>query len=165
MNGAATHVEVTEGELRVDGRASPVAAAALHYWRVERADWERVLDAIVDAGATAVSLYVPWEAHEIDRGEFDFGQKDPRLDLDGLLTLIEARDLDVIARPGPQINAEMDWFGYPRRILADRSLHARNNRGTSTVLTQVPKPIPALCYAEDRFFDESNAEEFQGKQF
>lgn len=48
----------------------------------------------------------------------------------------------------------MTWFGYPKRILADRGLHALNNRGTSTVLTQVPKPIPALSYAEDRFFDE-----------
>jgi beta-galactosidase len=148
------HVQVREGELRVDGRARPVAAAAMHYWRVEREHWERVLDAIVDAGATAVSLYVPWEAHETARGEFDFGGGDPRLDLDGLLTLIEARSLDVVARPGPQINAEMDWFGYPRRILADRGLHALNNKGTSTVLTQVPKPIPALSYAEDCFFDE-----------
>lgn len=149
-----TEVTLQDGALRVDGRIRPLAAATMHYWRIERGDWERVLDAIVDAGATAVSLYVPWEAHETARGVFDFGESDPRLDLDALLTMIEARDLDVIARPGPQINAEMDWFGYPKRILVDRSLHALNNRGTSNVLTQVPKPIPALCYAEDRFFDE-----------
>ena len=152
---AGTSVEVTRGELRVDGTARAVAAAAVHYWRLEREDWDRVLDAVVDAGATAVSVYVPWEAHERSRGEFDFGEHDPRLDLDAFLTLAEARGLDLIARPGPQINAEMTWFGYPKRILADRGLHALNNRGTSTVLTQVPKPIPALSYAEDRFFDET----------
>lgn len=36
----------------------------MHYWRIEREDWDRVLDSVVDAGATAVSVYVPWEAHE-----------------------------------------------------------------------------------------------------
>ena len=152
---AGSTVEVTRGELRVDGTARAVAAAAVHYWRIEREDWDRVLDSVVDAGATAVSVYVPWEAHERTRGEFDFGEHDPRLDLDAFLTLAEGRGLDLIARPGPQINAEMTWFGYPKRILADRGLHALNNRGTSTVLTQVPKPIPALSYAEDRFFDET----------
>ena len=150
---AAPTVEVTHGELQVNGAARPVAAA-VHYWRLEREDWDRVLDSVVAAGATAVSVYVPWEAHERARGEFDFGEHDPRLDLDAFLTLAEQRGLDLIARPGPQINAEMTWFGYPKRILADRGLHALNNRGTSTVLTQVPKPIPALSYAEDRFFEE-----------
>ncbi|MGI8691945.1 MAG: hypothetical protein ACR2JK_03460 [Geodermatophilaceae bacterium] len=38
-------------------------------------------------------------------GEFDFGEGDPRFLLDAFLTSGEDADLDLIVRPGPQINA------------------------------------------------------------
>lgn len=58
-------------------------------------------------------------------------------------------------RPGPQINSELTWFGYPKRILANERLHARSARGSKVILTQVPKPIPALNYASEEFFEET----------
>ena len=148
-------ISVGEHQLRVDGVPQAVRGAMAHYWRLDRDAWEGVLDAIVASGSTAVSVYVPWEVHETAPGEFDFGQVDPRKDLDAFLTLCERKGLDLIARPGPQINAELTWFGYPERIITDRSLHAQSAAGAPAVLTQVPKPIPALSYAHDRFFAET----------
>ncbi|MCU1489924.1 MAG: beta-galactosidase, partial [Acidimicrobiaceae bacterium] len=67
---------------------------------------------------------------------------------------IEEVGMDIVVRPGPQINAELTWFGYPLRVLADPELQARNAQGTPAVLTQVPRPIPALSYAAEEFFQE-----------
>ncbi len=143
---------VAEGQqLSVHGEAKALYAGAAHYWRLDREAWEPVVDAVKRLGFTAISVYIPWEVHEIARGEFCF---DGNRDLESFLCLVEDKGLDIVVRPGPQINAELTWFGYPRRILTERRYHALNARGTSAVLTQVPRPIPALCYAEEAFIDE-----------
>ena len=145
---------VGDHALRRDGQALNLRSAEAHYWRLGRDAWEPVLDSLVELGASAVTVYIPWEAHEIEPGRFDFGEIDPRLDLEAFLALAEERGLDIVARPGPQINGEMTWFGYPRRLLEREDLHMRSAAGSRTVLTQVPKPIPAISYANDAFFDE-----------
>jgi beta-galactosidase len=130
----------------------PLYGGAVHYWRLERSRWSSVLDEVKRMGFTTISIYIPWEVHEVSRGEFTFeGDKD----IDAFLTLIEEKDLDIVVRPGPQINSELTWFGYPRRILEDPELQALNGQGTTAVLTQVPRPIPAVSYAVDKFFDEA----------
>jgi beta-galactosidase len=88
-----------------------------------------ILDKVKSLGFTAISIYMPWEVHEIERGQFDFGSIDPNKDLDAFLTLAEEKGLRTIARPGPQINSELTWFGYPRRILDDPELQALNAQG------------------------------------
>lgn len=147
-------VSIKDSQLLVDGKETQLYGGAVHYWRLERERWETIVDGIVDLGFTMVSIYIPWEAHEVSRGVFDFGQRDPRTDIDAFLTLCERKGLHIIVRPGPQINSEMTWFGYPKRILEDERLQAKNSSGVREVLTQVPKPIPALSYAVDEFYDE-----------
>lgn len=148
-------ISVGSGEFRIDGRVERLYGGAVHYWRLDRDAWDGILDSVKDLGFTMISIYIPWEAHELERGVFDFGQVDPRTDIDAFLTLCEQKGLRIIVRPGPQINSELTWFGYPKRILADPDLHALSARGSKSILTQVPKPIPALSYASDKFFDET----------
>jgi beta-galactosidase len=148
-------ITVTDGEFRIDGQAERLYGGAVHYWRLDRDAWDGILDSVSDLGFTMISIYIPWEAHEIERGVFDFGQVDPRTDIDAFLTLCEQKGFRIIVRPGPQINSELTWFGYPKRILADADLHALSAQGSKSILTQVPKPIPALSYAADKFFDET----------
>ena len=148
-------VTVGDSEFWVDGEKSSLYGGAVHYWRLDRDKWEGILESVKSLGFTMISIYIPWEVHEIERGVFDFGQKDPRTDIDAFLTLCEEKNLRIVVRPGPQINSELTWFGYPRRILADEELHALSAQGSKAVLTQVPKPIPALSYAADKFFDET----------
>ena len=137
--------------MTVDDERRALYGGAVHYWRLDRSRWSPILDEVKRMGFTMVSIYIPWEVHETARGEFSFeGDRD----IDAFLTLIEEKDLDIVVRPGPQINSELTWFGYPRRILEDPELQARNGQGTPAVLTQVPRPIPAVSYAADAFYDE-----------
>lgn len=148
-------ITVSDGEFRIDGEVERLYGGAVHYWRLDRDAWDGILQSVRDLGFTMISIYIPWEAHEIERGVFDFGQRDPRTDIDAFLTLCEEKGFRIIVRPGPQINSELTWFGYPKRILADEELHMLSAQGSKNVLTQVPKPIPALSYASDKFYEET----------
>lgn len=152
---SSRRVSAQNHEFRVDGKVAELYGGAVHYWRLERNLWNPILDKVKGMGFTTISIYIPWEIHEIKKGVFDFGQQDPRKDIDAFLTLCEKKELNIVVRPGPQINSELTWFGYPRRILEDKDLQALNGQGTMAVLTQVPRPIPALSYAADKFFEET----------
>lgn len=145
-------VTVGKSAFKVDGETVSLYGGAVHYWRLERGKWNQILEAVKGMGFNMISIYIPWEVHEVERGVFDFsGDKD----IDAFLTLCEEKDLRIIVRPGPQINSELTWFGYPKRILENVQLQMRNAKGGRTVLTQVPKPIPAVNYASDAFFEET----------
>lgn len=151
-NRGAGAIVAADRRFSVQDEPRALYGGAVHYWRLDRDKWSPILDEVRKMGFTTISIYVPWEVHEIARGEFDFaGNKD----IDAFLTLIEEKGLDIVVRPGPQINSELTWFGYPLRILEDTELQALNGQGTTAVLTQVPRPIPAVSYAVDRFFDET----------
>jgi beta-galactosidase len=151
-NSVTRRITVADDAFDIDGASASLYGGAVHYWRLDRDKWDDILEKVKGMGFTTISIYIPWEVHEVRRGEFDFaGNKD----IDAFLTLIEEKQLDIVVRPGPQINSELTWFGYPLRILADPELQARNGQGTPAVLTQAPRPIPAVSYAVDRFFDET----------
>jgi beta-galactosidase len=142
-------------QLQADGKTASLYGGAVHYWRLDRDKWDDILNKVKAMGFTTISIYIPWEVHEIERGKFDFGQINPSNDIDAFLTIIEEKGLNIVVRPGPQINSELTWFGYPLRILADPEMQALNSQGTKAVLTQVPRPIPAVSYAVDKFFEET----------
>jgi beta-galactosidase len=150
----AAHRAVVAADQRfsVNDETHALYGGAVHYWRLERERWSPILDEVKRMGFGTISTYIPWEVHERARGEFDF---DGNKDVDAFLTLIEEKGFDIIVRPGPQINSELTWFGYPLRVLADPDLQALNAQGTPAVLTQVPRPIPAVSYAVDKFYDET----------
>ncbi|MFV0429753.1 MAG: beta-galactosidase [Arachnia sp.] len=146
---------VRDGALALDGESTNMYGGAVHYWRLDRDRWEPILESVKQMGFTMISIYIPWEAHEIERGRFDFGEINPSNDIDAFLTLCEQKGFSIIVRPGPQINSELTGFGYPQRILADERMHAVSATGSKVILTQVPRPIPALNYASDEFFEET----------
>jgi beta-galactosidase len=155
MTNLTSLISVGEHAFKVDGRPIGLYGGAAHYWRLDRDKWDDILDKVKTMGFTTISIYVPWEIHEVERGKFDFGEIDPRKDIDAYLSLIESKGMRIVVRPGPQINSELTWFGYPLRILADPELQALNGQGTRAVLTQAPRPIPAVSYAADKFYDET----------
>jgi beta-galactosidase len=148
-------IALRNGAFTLHGEATALYGGAVHYWRLDRDKWDSILDSVRRMGFTMISIYIPWEVHEIERGRFDFGQVNPANDIDAFLSLCEAKGFKIVVRPGPQINSELTYFGYPKRILADERLHARSARGSKVVLTQAPKPIPALNYASEDFFAET----------
>lgn len=154
-NGTHRPVAVQDSALTLHGEPTALYGGAVHYWRLARDRWEPILDSVRRMGFTMISIYIPWEVHEIEKGRFDFGELNPSNDIDAFLTLCEQKGFRVIVRPGPQINSELTWFGYPKRILADERLHMRSAKGSKVILTQVPKPIPALSYSSDELYEET----------
>src|SRR5207253_450692 len=118
-------------------------------WRHSPAEWGACLDAMRATGFRMVDTYVPWGTHERAPGEFDFGERDPRLDLVRFLRMAHERELWVILRPGPHINAELSLFGLPERIVWDRDCQARTPRQNPVMLPMVPVAFPVPSYASD----------------
>ncbi|MFO0679061.1 MAG: beta-galactosidase [Polyangiaceae bacterium] len=133
----------------------PLVAGAMHYWRHPPSAWAPGLDAIRGMGFRILDTYVPWGIHEMADGTFDFGERDPRLDVVDFVKLAAERDLKVIIRPGPHINAELTYFGLPERVVWDRACQARTPRGNPVMLPMVPVAFPVPSYASQVFHEEA----------
>jgi len=132
----------------------PLYAGTMHYWRHDPSRWGAGLDAMRAMGLRVLDTYVPWAIHERGPGEFDFGEREPHLDVARFLELADARGLKVVLRPGPHINAELTHFGVPERVVWDRACQARTPRGNPVMLPMVPVAFPVPSYASDEFHRE-----------
>lgn len=132
-------------------RHVPFVGAALHYWRTPRASWRRSLAELKTLGIEFVESYVPWSVHERSDGSFDWS--DTR-DLNAWLSEVAAAGLLAILRPGPQINAELTYFGFPARVLHDPAIQARAAHGGPVWLPAPPRAFPVPSYASQKFHDE-----------
>lgn len=147
-------IRVLPDGLSLDGQRLPLFSGALQYWRLEREFWGPILDSIKEMGFGVVETYIPWDVHELEKGRFDFGDVDPKNDLPAFLDMCCERDLKVLVRPGPHINAELRDFGYPRRVLADPEVQAKTAQGTLALYHFPLKPFPAPSYASGKLFEE-----------
>ena len=138
-----------------DGEVVPLWAGAMHYWRHSPEQWGPCLDAMKAMGLRVVDTYIPWGVHETAHGSFDFGERFARLDVARFIRLCAERDLFVIARPGPHINAELTYFGLPERVVWERACQARTPRDNPVILPIVPTAFPVPSYASDIFHDEA----------
>jgi beta-galactosidase len=123
-------------------------AGAMHYWRVDPAQWGRCLRAIHDLGLTLVETYVPWRVHEPRPGERRWLRE---RDLARFLEAAAAAGLGVVLRPGPHINAELTSFGIPDHVLGDPACQARTAAGTPVWLPSPPRAWPVPSYASAAF--------------
>ncbi len=138
-----------------DGAALPLWCGAMHYWRHPPNEWRPGLEAMRAMGLRLVDTYVPWGVHETGPGEYDFGDRDPSLDVVRFLQLAHEVGLRCLLRPGPHINAELTYFGLPERIVWDEQCQARTPNGRPVVLPIVPVAFPVPSYASDAFLEET----------
>jgi beta-galactosidase len=137
------------------GEGLPLYAGSVHYWRLATEDWKACLRAVRDVGFRLVDVYVPWAVHELSPGVFDFGERDPRLDVVRFLRLAHELGLYAIVRPGPHINAELTYFGIPERVIWSRACQARSPLGNPVMLPTVPVAFPVPSYASEEFHREA----------
>ncbi len=151
-------VKVTPEGLIVGEELLPVYSGSVHYWRLECDLWGPILDNVKGMGFQMICTYIPWVVHEIERGDFDFGQVDARKDIDAFLTLCEEKGLKTLVRPGPHINAELTRFGYPQRIIMDPEIQARTSHDSPALIQGghfiPPKQFPVPSYASEKFYQE-----------
>ncbi|WP_428265108.1 beta-galactosidase [Haliangium sp.] len=119
-------------------------AGAVHYWRLDRADWRACLDGLRALGLSMVQVAVPWSVHERRAGGWDWsGDRD----LAGFLDLVGDMDMHALVRPGPIVGAELPGAGLPSRLLARTGLHALSARGTAAWIPSAPRMFPLLSWA------------------
>jgi len=140
------------GEDATGDRELDLFSGEMHYFRVARRDWRRCLHAMRELGLRIVSTYVPWGVHETASGTFDFGGE---LDLGAFLDEVARADMFAIVRPGPHINAELTFFGFPERILRDDEMLARSARDTPVWMPAPPRMFPVPSYASRGFRREA----------
>ena len=107
-------VTVHNKQILIDGKPVLIRAGEIHYYRLEKSEWQDRIDKLKAAGLNAVASYIPWLCHEEKRGVFDLdGHSRENLDVIGFIDLCARNDLYFIARPGPFIMAEMKNEGIP----------------------------------------------------
>ena len=152
-------VMLTTTGLEINGRHVPVYSGTIHYWRLERDLWPLILDRAKELGFNMIETYIPWSIHEIEPGLFDWGQIDPRKNVDAFMRLCEAKGLWLLVRPGPLINAELTDFGFPEWVLLDPDVQARTSVGgihfDAMAGLHPPHQFPVPSYASEKFFFET----------
>lgn len=107
-------VTVQKKQILIHGKPVIIRAGEIHYFRLEKHEWQDRINKLKAAGMNAVASYIPWLCHEEKRGEFDLdGHGRENLDVAGFIDLCAENDLYFIARPGPFIMAEMKNEGIP----------------------------------------------------
>lgn len=98
----------------LEGQRHRILSGSISYFRMLPEQWRDRLEKLKALGCNAAEVYVPWNLHEPEVGQFTF---DGRCDLMGFLTICQDLKLDVLLRPGPYICAEWDLGGLPWWLL------------------------------------------------
>lgn len=107
-------VAIQNKQILIDNKPLIIRAGEIHYYRLEKSQWQDRIDKLKAAGMNTVASYIPWLCHEEKRGEFDLdGHHRENLDVLGFIDLCAQNGLYFIARPGPFIMAEMKNEGIP----------------------------------------------------
>ncbi|MET3557735.1 beta-galactosidase [Streptococcus rupicaprae] len=108
----------------LDDKPFKIISGAIHYFRVHPDDWYHSLYNLKALGFNTVETYVPWNAHEPQKGQFDFTGI---LDLERFLDLAKSLGLYAIVRPSPFICAEWEFGGLPAWLLTQDVKIRRND--------------------------------------
>lgn len=134
-------IGLASGTLTLDGTPSVVLCSSVFPFRIPRSQWDHRLQLVQESGYGMIDLYVHWGFHEEVPGQIDLTS--PQRDLQHFLDLAAARNLLVMARPGPYICSETDGGGLPWW------LHGDAPGAPATLRTSDPVYLEAV----DRWFD------------
>lgn len=115
--------EVGKGTFLLNGEPFVVKAAEVHYPRIPQPYWEQRILSCKALGMNTLCLYVFWNLHEQQEGQFDFtGNKD----LAAFCRLAQKHGMYVIVRPGPYVCAEWEMGGLPWWLLKKEDVQLRS---------------------------------------
>lgn len=114
--------EVGDKTFLLNGEPFVVKAAELHYPRIPKEYWKHRIETVKAMGMNTVCLYIFWNYHEPEEGQYDFsGQKD----IAAFCKLAHEHGLYVIVRPGPYVCAEWEMGGLPWWLLKKKDIKLR----------------------------------------
>lgn len=107
-------IEIKNKQIIIDGKPQIIMSGEIHYFRLDKKDWQDRINKLKATDCNAVSSYIPWICHESCEGMVDLeGKYRPELDLGGFIDLCKENGLYFLARPGPFVMAEMKNEGIP----------------------------------------------------
>ncbi|MEQ6377843.1 beta-galactosidase [Bacillaceae bacterium S4-13-56] len=111
-------IEIKDKQIIINGKPELIMCGEIHYYRLDKSEWQDRIDKLKATGCNAVATYVPWLCHEEFEGNIDLvGKTRPELDLIGFIDLCAENDLYFFLRPGPFIMAEMKNEGIPHWVI------------------------------------------------
>jgi beta-galactosidase len=113
---------VGQGTFLLNGKPFVVKAAELHYPRIPQPYWEHRIKMCKALGMNTVCLYVFWNIHEPQEGQFDFSGNN---DVAAFCRLAQKNGMYVIVRPGPYVCAEWEMGGLPWWLLKKKDIRLR----------------------------------------
>ena len=106
----------------LNGKPFVVKAAEVHYPRIPRPYWEHRIKMCKALGMNAVCIYIFWNIHEQQEGQFNFTGNN---DVAEFCRLALKNGMYVIVRPGPYVCAEWEMGGLPWWLLKKKDIRLR----------------------------------------
>lgn len=106
----------------LNGKPFVIKAAEVHYPRIPRPYWEQRIRMCKALGMNTLCVYVFWNIHEQEEGQFDFTGNN---DLAAFIRLAQKNGMYVIVRPGPYVCAEWEMGGLPWWLLKKKDIRLR----------------------------------------
>ncbi|KAK5649401.1 hypothetical protein RI129_000430 [Pyrocoelia pectoralis] len=130
--GITTGLSATQNYFTLNNKNISLYSGSLHYFRVPQEYWRDRLRKMKAAGLNAVDTYVPWNLHEPEIGNYDFGHggsdMQEFLNLETFLRTAQEEDLLAIVRPGPYICSEWEFGGLPSWLLREKDFEVRTSK-------------------------------------
>lgn len=111
-----------KGTFLLNGKPFVVKAAEVHYPRIPKAYWNHRIQLCKALGMNTLCLYVFWNIHEQQEGNFDFTGNN---DVAAFCRLAQKNGMYVIVRPGPYVCAEWEMGGLPWWLLKKKDIRLR----------------------------------------
>ncbi|MBP5197119.1 MAG: beta-galactosidase [Bacteroidaceae bacterium] len=113
---------VGDGTFLLNDKPFIVKAAEVHYPRIPRPYWEHRIKMCKALGMNTVCIYIFWNIHEQQEGQFDFSGNN---DVAEFCRLAQKNGMYVIVRPGPYVCAEWEMGGLPWWLLKKKDIRLR----------------------------------------
>ncbi|MDR1555834.1 MAG: beta-galactosidase [Tannerellaceae bacterium] len=114
--------EAGNGTFLLNGEPFVIKAAEIHYPRIPKEYWEHRIRMCKALGMNTICLYVFWNKHEPEEGEFDFTGNN---DVAAFCRLAQKHGMYLILRPGPYVCAEWEMGGLPWWLLKKKDIALR----------------------------------------
>jgi beta-galactosidase len=147
-------IQVESNGLSLDDRRVPLYSGSMHYWRHPPDAWPTLLGRMKELGFDIVQSPVPWGVHESGPGIFDFGDKNPQKGLPQFLDQCAKAGMLAILRPGPFVDEDLPFGGFPLRVIRNSALWAQTSTGAPALSTRYATPFAIPSYASERFLQE-----------
>ncbi|OGO08865.1 MAG: hypothetical protein A3K46_02385 [Chloroflexi bacterium RBG_13_60_9] len=147
-------IRIDSNGLYLEGRQIPLYSGTVHYWRHAPEAWRTILERVKELGFELISIPIPWGLHESGPGIFDFGEKNPQKGLSKFLDLCHELELSVIVRPGPIVDEDMPYGGFPLRVIRNPAIWAQTSTGAPAISFHYAIPVAIPSYASEKLMQE-----------